>query len=327
MASGPAGRWMVVDTHVDSLLGVVRQRRSLDERVGQWNWPEAQQAGVRLQVLACWVEPVYKPMQYWERLTALLWAFWDEVEAHPEVIPVRTARDLAQVEAGGGGGWLLAVEGLGGFAASLTGLRGLYRLGVRMASLTWNERNELADGAAEDPGGGGLSRAGRAYLAEMERLGVVVDLAHLAEAGFWDVLNLAHYAPVVSHANCWTLAPHRRNLRDRQIRALAARGGVQGITLVPEFLGGRADLDRVVDHIEHALEVVGDDRHLGLGTDFDGVEQPVEGVETVAQLPRLAERMSARGLADDTIARVMGENFWHYFQQALARDQTVAHHL
>ncbi|MBX5466733.1 MAG: membrane dipeptidase [Firmicutes bacterium] len=310
--------WLVADGHVDSLGDVVLGRRRLGQAgKGQWDAPRSQSANVRLQTLACWVEPRYKPERALAQLLALVEAFWEEVEVTPGVRAITRAQDLEALTADGAYGWLLAVEGVDGHAATLSGLRLLFRLGVRLLSLTWNERNGLADGAGEDPGGGGLSRAGRAYVREMNRLGMVVDVAHLAEAGFWDVLDLSERPVLASHANCWTLAPHPRNLRDRQLRALARQGGMVGLTFVPEFLGGTPSVDRVVDHVLHVLDVVGDDRHVGWGSDFDGVEVPVPGLASVADVPRLAERMLERGLSETTVARVMGENLMAFWQQAL----------
>lgn len=195
-------------------------------------------------------------------------------------------------------------------------VRLLHRLGVRLISLTWNQRNALADGAGEDPGGGGLSRAGREMVREMNRVGIVVDVSHLSEAGFWDVLEASSCPVVASHSNCRALASHRRNLSDGQIRALAMVGGVQGITYVRDFLGSGEDLERVADHIGYALDVVGDDRHTGLGSDFDGVEVPVAGLEDVTHLPALADVLSRRGLSDESIARVFGYNYLEFFEHA-----------
>jgi membrane dipeptidase len=149
----------------------------------------------------------------------------------------------------------------------------------------------------------------------MNRLGMIVDVSHLAEAAFWDVMEVSTAPPIASHSNCAAVHPHRRNLTDAQIRALAARGGVQGITFVPGFLGGARDLERVVDHVVHHLEVVGDPHHLGLGSDFDGVETPVAGLEDVTRLPRLAEAMAARGLDDDTVAAVLGGNYVRFLRE------------
>jgi len=306
---------ITVDTHADSLGAVLSGQRHLTETStkGQLDFPRMQKVGHRVQFFSCWVEPEYKPDRALMRTLAYIDAFWEEVgRAADLVIPVSDRASLDAALASGKIAALLSIEG----ADAVTGpgymVRLLYRLGVRLMSLTWNQRNLLADGAGEDPGGGGLSQAGRQVVQQMNEIGLIVDVSHLAEAGFWDVLAVSQQPVIASHSNCRALKDHRRNLSDAQIRALAEKGGIQGITFVRDFLGGTADLDRVVDHIVHALNVVGDDRHTGIGSDFDGVEEPVPGLEDVTGWPRLAERLADRGLSDNTIRRVLGENYINF---------------
>lgn len=307
---------LVVDTHADSLGDVLKGTRHLGEhaKTGQLDFPRMRQGGgATIQFLSCWVEPEYKPERALGRLMSYLDAFWQEVAANPEVYPIQSAQDWQTVVAGNHLGVVASVEGAEGVGTDPARVRLLHRLGVRLMSLTWNERNALADGAGEDPGGGGLSRAGRHIIAEMNRLGMVIDVSHLAQAGFWDVLEYSTRPVIASHSNCRRLAPHWRNLTDAQIRALAGHGGIQGITFVRPFLGAGQDIEAVIDQMLHHLAVVGDDRHLGLGSDFDGVPEPVPGLEDVTCLLQLAERMSRRGLADLTIRRIFGYNYQDFF--------------
>jgi membrane dipeptidase len=309
----------VVDTHADSLGCVLRGERHLGERseIGQLDFPRMVEAGHTLQFFSLWVEPEHKPERAMHRLMQYIDVFWQEVGANPElIIPVTDRAGLSQVLTQGILGAVMSVEGAEGLAADPAMVRILHRLGVRLLSLTWNQRNALADGAGEDPGGGGVSRAGRDVIQEMNRCGMVVDVSHLAEAGFWDVLECSVRPVIASHSNCRAIQLHPRNLSDGQIRALAEHDGIQGITFVRDFLGGAENIDRVVDHIMHALDVVGNDRHTALGSDFDGVEHAVEGLEDVTRLPQLAEAMSARGLTDASIGRILGSNYWDFFDNA-----------
>lgn len=310
----------IVDTHADSLGSVVTGQRHLYQRSvsGQLDFVRMIEVGHTLQCFSLWVEPEFKPERALPRLLQYVDAFWQEVGAYPErVIPVLDASDLRRVKSGEVMGGLMSVEGAEALGTDPAMVRILHRLGVRLMSLTWNQRNPLADGAGEDPGGGGISRAGRAIVHEMNRIGIVVDVSHLAEAGFWDVLECSTRPVIASHSNCRELASHRRNLSDAQIRALAAQGGIQGITFVREFLGGPENLGQVVDHCLHSLQVVGNDRHTALGSDFDGVQEAVEGLEDVTHLPDLAELMSVRGISDDSIARIFGYNYLEFFEAAL----------
>lgn len=307
----------VVDTHADSMLGVVYNRRRLGERSeqGQLDIPRALEGGLTLQCFSCWVEPEYKPERALTRQLEFFDRFWQEATANTDRLAVVTDRDSLELALSSNKlGGIISVEGAEALGTSPGLVRLFHRLGVRLMSLTWNERNALADGAGEDPGGGGISRAGRAIIGEMEDVGIIVDVSHLSEAGFWDVTEIHTRPFIASHSNCKTLTPHRRNLSDEQIRALAKAGGVQGITFVREFLGGTEDINRVVDHMAHALDVVGDSLHLGLGSDFDGVENPVGGLEDVTCLPQLADHMSQRGFDDGTVANILGANYVRFLR-------------
>lgn len=277
---------------------------------GQLDFARMRQVGHKLQFLSCWVEPEYKPERALARLLAFVDQFYYEIEqARDIVMPIYDKESLRAVFATGKIGVILSLEGAEAVGTDPALVRVLYRLGFRLMSLTWNERNALADGAGEDPGGGGVSRAGRIIVQEMNRTGTIVDVSHLSHAGFWDVIEISTQPVIASHSNCRALCDHKRNLTDGQILALAKQGGVQGLTFVPQFLGDDQDVDRVVDHALYHLDLVGNDFHLGLGSDFDGVEDPVKGLEDVTRLPILADRMSERGLSDETIARIFGGNY------------------
>ncbi len=308
----------IVDTHADSLLAALKGERHLYESTGegQLDFPRMQEVGHKLQFLSCWVEPQYKPERALRRQLAFVDQFYQEIEAPSSgVVQVLDRSSLNEVLASDKMGVVMSIEGAEAVGTDPAMVRVLYRLGFRLMSLTWNERNALADGAGEDPGGGGLSRAGREIIQEMNRTGIIVDVSHLSHKSFWDVIEISHKPVIASHSNCRELAEHRRNLTDGQILALVRQKGIQGITFVREFLGGNQDVERVVDHMQHHLDLVGDDRHLGLGSDFDGVQVPVAGLEDVTALTHLADRMSERGIADETIYRIFGQNYLEFLMR------------
>lgn len=316
---GPKGTMRIVDTHADSLGDVLKGRRHLDQwtQQGQLDFPRMRSIGHTLQFLSCWVEPEYKPERALSRLLQYIDAFYQELERDGRVIPVTDRPSLARLlRTPGAIGATLSVEGAEALGTDPRVLRVLWRLGVRLLSLTWNERNALADGAGEDPGGGGISRAGREIVREMNRIGMILDVSHLAETAFWDTLEISQRPVIASHSNCRSLASHRRNLSDAQIRALAQQQGIQGITFVRDFLGPRKNLADVVAHVLHHLAIIGDDQHLGIGSDFDGVEDPVPGLEDVTRLPAFAEALASAGLGDQTIARILGDNYLDFLGRA-----------
>jgi membrane dipeptidase len=185
---------------------------------------------------------------------------------------------------------------------------------VRILQPVWNHRNAAADGAIED-GGGGLSGFGRELVAEMSRLGMALDLSHLNRAGFFDVLERSEAPVLFTHGNCRALHDHRRNLADDQIRALAEKGGVFGISFVNGFLtSGRADVARVADHLERVIQLVGP-AHVAYGSDFDGTDVLPLGLESVADLPNLTAELLARGYAESDLAQILGGNYLRVFEQ------------
>ncbi|MCL2002724.1 MAG: membrane dipeptidase [Oscillospiraceae bacterium] len=183
---------------------------------------------------------------------------------------------------------LPAVEG-GDSVQALSDLRPFLERKPVFFSLTWNHDNRLAGGCK---GGGGLTPLGREVVAALEDAGTRLDLSHASERTFWDVLDAVQRPPVVSHACCHALCPHPRNLTDGQMRALAERGGVLGVTFYPPFLTGRdgADLSDVARHIKHAVSVMGV-KHVGLGSDFDGCDLLPDGLSGVQDVPSLIEAL------------------------------------
>ena len=182
------------------------------------------------------------------------------------VVQVRTVADLDAVERGERIGLMLSLEGVEQFGYETWPAETFWELGMRMAGLTWNRRNPFADGAAEE---GGLSRLGRTLVDVFVELGVVLDLAHASPGAFAEILDRTGDAPVLcSHAGCRALNDHPRNLDDEQMRELAGRGGLLGLMLHPLAIGHESrTIDRVIDHLEHAVDMMGADR-VCLGGDF-----------------------------------------------------------
>lgn len=211
---------------------------------------------------------------------------------------------------------LLGLEGGRPLGEKLEFLPEYYAAGLRFIGLTWNYRNQLAGGAWE---GGGLSALGRDLVAEANRLGILLDGAHLAEASFWDLLQESQKPLIISHTGCAALQPHPRNLTDDQLRAVAEQGGVAGIYYVADFL--QADhqdgplLDIICAHIRHAVQVAGV-AHVGLGSDFDGCQLPPD-LAGLQSLPQLLERLHAHGFKPAEIDLIAGDNFARVLREVL----------
>ena len=312
-------RALVFDAHVDTVLALGPGGRSFVERGehGHVDLPRLREGGVGVQVFALFIEPRYKPerglqraIELWDRLTGALAAAGEAVRV------CHTVADLDAATAGGQLAAILSVEGGEAIGTELAALRALHALGVRAMGLTWNERNAIADGAGEDRAQGGLTGFGREVVAEMNRLGMVVDVSHLCERSFWDVLAMSRVPVVASHSNARALCDHARNLRDAQIVALARAGGVMGMNFYARFLDtdpARADVERLCDHVDHVAALVGPE-HVGLGSDFDGIGETPRGLEDVSRLPAVTEALLRRGYTDAQVALVLGQNFLRVFR-------------
>jgi len=228
---------------------------------------------------------------------------------------------------------MLTIEGGRPLEGRVPLLRTFFELGVRMVQPMWNYRNELGDGAMELETGGGLSRAGVDIVREMNRLGMVVDVAHAAPRGFWQMLEVNQGPLVCSHANSAAVTPHPRNLADDQLRAVAQTGGVIGLQHSP----GRIDpthptLSKMLDHLDHMVQTAGVD-HVGIGLDLSGrlqrrrppkdetfaSKEPtvLDGFETLAEFPHLIDGIFDRGYSDADVDKIAGGNFLRVFRQVL----------
>ena len=206
-------------------------------------------------------------------------------------------------------GWkiLRAVEGgdclFGGSKGEdVRRLEYLHRRGMRSLGLTWNNENPLSGGASTPEKG--LTALGAEFIERMEDMGIAVDLAHISERGFWDAMETVKKPPIVSHTAAYALRSHRRNLTDDQIRAVAERGGVIGVCLYPEFLGG-SDIGTFLRHINH-IRNTGGSGCAGIGTDFDGIESLPDGISSVEDMPRILEMLDEK-TAGLNFARVLRE--------------------
>ncbi len=228
-----------------------------------------------------------------------------EIAAHPDELTLaRTAADIEAARAAGKVAVLLAVENTAALQHSLYAVDALYELGVRTMTLTHSARTEVGDGC-EVESGGGLTGFGRDVVRRMNQLGMLVDVSHLNERGFWDVLGHTSEPVIASHSCCHALCDHPRNLTDEQLRALGSAAGVVGITFVPSFVDStRPTLDRLIDHILHAIDVAGAGA-VGLGSDFDG------GGDLLAhggEMPRITEALLGRGVDEDVLCGILGAN-------------------
>ena len=309
---------IVVDLHNDLMLDVQSGKRDITRRspVGHSDLPRFREGGVDVQVFALFVHPSEADRGR-QRVSALLDAF-DHLAASNQsaLSSVTSAAEIRQLHGTGRLAVVLAVENGSALEGDPAYVDVLFRRGVRMMGLTWNNSNGLADGALESTHGG-LTPVGRAVLQWMQDVGMVVDVSHLSEKSFWDVLAATHGPIVATHSNAAGLTSHQRNLTDDQLRAMAERGGVVGVNFVPAFLGG-ASLAQVLEHVTYLVSLIGANG-VALGSDFDGFTGRVNGLEDVSRLPALTAALLGRSYEPETIRKILGENALRVFGEVWGR--------
>lgn len=314
---------IVVDGHCDTLGHVAQGVRTLGERSdrGHVDLPRLREGGVTAQVFACFV-PVHEyrhgaTRHALQRLDAL----HQSIASHPDELLLATgAADIRRAKTEGKVAAIVGLEGAEPLEGSLEVLRCFHRLGVRNLGLTWNFRNEAADGVMEGRDAKGLTPFGFQVVEECARLGIMIDVSHLSSRGLRDVLEASRQPIIASHSNARALFDHFRNLTDAQVRAIVDRGGLIGATFAAVFLKRPyedADIEYVLHHIDYLVQLAGPD-HVMIGSDFDGAEMP-RGLEDVTHYPALTAGMLDRGHDEATIRKVLGLNFLRVFEQVTGR--------
>jgi membrane dipeptidase len=301
---------MIIDMHCDSVLEAFQENRKMSDRstTGHFDLPRMQEAGVKIQFFALFpgITASLSPLKQ-----ALILGdyFWEQYEESQEIMQLITShQSLLQLLDSKKCGALLTVEGGEVLEGDIRMLKVLYRMGVRSLCLTWNNRNEIADGVAEMQTGGGLTLFGREVVKKMNKLGMIVDVSHIAEKGFWDVLELSEDPVIASHSNSQAVWEHPRNLTDEQIKGIAQKKGVIGLNFVADFLGEQGSgFDQLLRHIDNICDIVGDE-YLGFGSDFDGTENLLAGIDDVTVYPELVSYLKKRNYKDATIRKICGEN-------------------
>lgn len=313
----------ICDCHCDTLTELYNKNASLYENEQHFDIKRQIALGGGLQFCAIYVPTEVFRYQGGLRYTlCLLDKYNQEIkklhENDIDVLQVRTAEDAGNVLKHKAA-TLLAIEEGGAIDGSIEALRCLYELGVRAMTLTWSNRNDIADGINEEATGSGLTLFGKQVVAEMNRLGMLVDVSHISTAGFWSVIETSTKPIIATHSNAKSLCSHPRNLNDEQIKALAQNGGLAGITFAGQFLEEdwrNACIESVYKHIDYILNLIGNDDHIGFGSDFDGISHPPYNIQGVQDYKPLIEYLS-KYYSDETINKITHQNVINLLQKVL----------
>ena len=309
----------VFDLHCDTALTLLGETRneagSLKKNELHIDLERAAKLEAYCQCFACFTTPM---MQEWNKLSPIvifereLATIQREVDKNKGLIAM--AYSMAEVEANrekGKMSALLTIEGPAGFDFDPELLENLYQIGFRASTLGWNEQTVLT---GSNVTGGGLTDRGREYLKEAQRLGMLVDVSHISDEAFWDIMDCTQAPVIASHSNSRALCGHSRNLTDDMFRAICRTGGVAGINQFGEFLGEAPTLDTVCDHIFHFLDLDPTGKHIALGGDLDGCEKLSQGFEGVQSYPILAARLVERGLDEGMVRDIFWNNARNVFR-------------
>lgn len=299
----------IVDTHCDTLALLSKNNIMCGSTDMELSLPRLLQGNVRLQCFAVCV----KSFSEGSRLINE----FDRLIKSGLFAPIRTANDIAALEAGSNIGAMLTVEGGGILDCDESKLDILYEHGMRMFSLTWNDSCFLCGGIGENKEG--LTDAGRRVLKYCEKNGVIVDTSHISEKGFFELAESTSAPFIASHSNAAKICPNKRNLSDEQLDVIKERAGCIGINFYPPFLNctGTASVDDIIRHIEYIASKIGIE-YIGIGSDFDGVENKLpKGMEHPGRLQTICEGLRKLNYSQKHIDMICHENMLRIFKNIL----------
>lgn len=302
-----------IDLHCDTISVLLEQNKLLAQNDLSVNIPVLRQADVFCQFFAMYVrlQEFSAPREAFERVEEMYAVFQREMKANSDAICfARCAQELETNRRHGKISAFLTVEEGGICGGDIGQLHKLYDMGVRLITLTWNFENTLGYPNSDDPAvmSRGLKPFGIEFVETMNCLGMLVDVSHLSDGGFWDVARISPKPFVASHSNARAVRDFRRNLTDAQLRTLAEKGGVTGINFFHRFLGydETGSVEQMVAHIKHIKKVAGIDV-LAIGSDFDGFSGPCE-LKSSAELIRISEALNREGFTCDEVDKICFKN-------------------
>lgn len=340
---------LVMDTHIDTTPRLQSDWKFTEEHTtGAVDLPRMKKGGLNGLFFSIYMSGrITGPQAVNDALERIAAVHKLAADLPDQVMLCTTAAQVREAHRRGRIAALMGMEGGHMINNSLSVLRMYAALGVRYLTLTHSVNTDWADSSGDQPKHNGLTDFGKDVVRELNRLGVMVDISHVADKTFWDALAVSRAPLIASHSSCFALNDHPRNMKDDMIKALAAKGGVIQINYLDAFIDRalyeytkkaqplmrelmekypgpenaakrqeevakqsgprpRVNWERIVDHIDHAVKLVGAD-HVGLGSDFDGGSMP-EGMKDATQLPKITEALLRKGYKESDIRKILGEN-------------------
>jgi membrane dipeptidase len=359
---------LVVDTHNDVVQRILAgEDISVLTRHGHSDLPRFEAGGLDVQMFSIWVPPEQTVHSYYDQSDEQIDSIESVIRRNPNRAGMAySVQDIDQLIKQGKFVAMLGLEGGHPIDNDLKKLEHFYRRGVRYMTLTWNNSLDWATSAKDetDPDAKlthrGLTEFGKQVVKKMNEMGMMVDISHVGEQTFWDVMKITTKPVIASHSSAWSLCPHRRNLKDDQLKAIQKNGGVVFINFNPGFIDStytkkeqamlnqnkskvdslaktitntgfikdqytaellkseyepfRPSLKTLIDHFDYVAKLIGVD-HVGIGSDFDGIEVTPKDMDDVTYLPNITRELLKRGYSESDVKKILGGNFMRVLKE------------
>lgn len=284
------------DAHCDTASAVFENGLSLRKNGGHIDLERGRKYSPRAQFFAIFNEGGKNLSDIEGRFSAQLAYFKNELQKNSDIVSLCTNAEEAETAfSSGKTAAFLSVEGAEQLFCDPERLEWAYSAGIRAINITWNYANELS-GSNIDKSDMGLTDKGREFVRECQRLGIIVDVSHISEKGFWDIIHITQKPIIASHSNSYAVCPHTRNLTDDQFRAIKDCGGVAGINFYSDFIGENPTIYDLIGHFEHFLSMHGE-KNLAIGADFDGCDFLPRGINGVEDVEKVYTGLIQRGFS------------------------------
>lgn len=307
------------DMHCDTATEIYTQKQSLYDNTLHISLRNAQKYSPYCQVFAIWTPKEKRGAERFNNFKNVYDNFIKELNKNKKAIALcKNYSDIEKTASSGKIAALLAIEGGGALNGDLTNIMLFKELGVRFLTLTWNGSNELGDGAISK-NKQGLTDFGKNALKELEKNGIIADVSHLSQRGFWDVCELSQKPFVATHSNSKTVCKHMRSLTDEQFKAIKEKGGLVGINICSAFLKKNeqdAQISDIISHIEHFLSLDGENT-IAFGADFDGISTTPKGIKNIADIEKIANEMLKQKFSQKQVDKIFFDNFMSFCKQNL----------
>lgn len=320
-----------VDTHNDVLSTATMNGLNIEENLiskTHSDLDRMNRAGIDLQIFSIYCDDTYGNGTAYKRAIREIDSLTAIANRNPTRIkiihsPSELSRHPKFMQA------MMGVEGGHMIEDNLSNIDTFYNRGARYLTLTWNNSTSWATSAADESKGNlngrkaGLNEFGEEVVKKMNKLGMMVDVSHVGEQTFWDVIRISTKPVIASHSSVYSLCPVPRNLKDDQIKAIAKNGGVIHINFNPGFIDknynkethpARPPISMIIDHINYIVKLVGVD-YVGIGSDFDGIDETPAEMDGVQDFPKLTKALLKAGYSKADVRKILGENFLRVYEK------------